>query len=61
MQKQDFSNNDNKPKMPKFNMNWLYVMILIALCVTFFTDGGSRHPGDIRCMGNGTWSTWKHL
>ena len=41
MQKQDFSNNDNKPKMPKFNMNWLYVMILIALCVTFFTDGGS--------------------
>ena len=41
MQKQNFSNNDNKPKMPKFNMNWLYVMILIALCVTFFTDGGS--------------------
>ena len=27
--------------MPKFNMNWIYVMILIALCVTFFTDGGS--------------------
>ena len=43
MQKQDFSNNDNKPKMPKFNMNWLYVMILIALCVTFFTDGGSSY------------------
>ena len=41
MQKQNFSNNDNKPKMPKFNMNWIYVMILIALCVTFFTDGGS--------------------
>lgn len=40
MQNQDF-NNDNKPKMPKFNMNWLYMIILVALCVMFFTDGGN--------------------
>ena len=59
MQKQDFSNNDNKPKMPKFNMNWLYVMILIALCVTFFTDGGSKWLSGSGSTNKVSYSTFK--
>ena len=29
------------PKMPRFNMGWLYVLILISLAVFFFTDSGN--------------------
>ena len=28
------------PKMPRFNMSWIYLVIIIALAVIFFTDGG---------------------
>ncbi|MGI6233119.1 MAG: ATP-dependent zinc metalloprotease FtsH [Prevotella sp.] len=31
---------DNQPKMPKFNMNWLYIIIGISLAILFFTGGG---------------------
>jgi len=34
------NNNDEKPKMPKFNMNWLYTLVIIALAILFFTGGG---------------------
>ena len=30
-------NDNNQPKMPKFNMNWIYTVILIALCILFIT------------------------
>ena len=29
------------PKMPKFNMNWLYTIIIVVLAYLFFTGGGS--------------------
>ncbi len=35
----------NGPKMPRFNMNWLYTFILIALMVLFFTGGGDALGG----------------
>ena len=35
------NNDDQQPKMPRFNMNWLYGLIIIILAVMFFTDGGS--------------------
>lgn len=35
------NNNENMPKMPKFNMNWIYALVLISLAVVFFT-GGNR-------------------
>ncbi len=28
------------PKMPRFNMSWIYLVIIVALAVIFFTDGG---------------------
>lgn len=30
---------NNKPNMPKFNMNWLYIFVIIALTVMFFAGG----------------------
>lgn len=37
----DNQNPNNKPKMPKFNMNWLYVLA-IAFALIFFTTGGAE-------------------
>ena len=34
---------DNKPNMPKFNMTWLYITILAALAVLWFTSNGSEN------------------
>ena len=28
------------PKMPRFNMSWIYLVIIVTLAVIFFTDGG---------------------
>ena len=35
----DNQNPNNNPKMPKFNMNWLYVMALIFLVLLFSSKG----------------------
>ena len=36
------NNNDKgqQPKMPKFNMNWIYGIIICALAILFYTGGG---------------------
>ena len=33
--------NDQQPKMPKFNMNWLYISVLIFIAVIVFSGGGN--------------------
>ena len=33
--------DNNQPKMPKFNMNWLYGLIIVTLAILFFTGGGN--------------------
>ncbi|MGI6242121.1 MAG: ATP-dependent zinc metalloprotease FtsH [Prevotella sp.] len=39
--KRQFQNNkDDQPKMPKFNMNWIYIIIAVSLALLFFTGGG---------------------
>ena len=38
MEQQD--KNNNQPKMPKFNMGWLYGLIIFSLLLFFFTDTG---------------------
>ena len=45
-QSNNFNNMGNRPpKMPKFNMNWLYTIILIGLLVLFFSGGGDALGG----------------
>ena len=34
-------NNNNRPKMPKFNMSWIYIMVLVALVAFYFSGGES--------------------
>ena len=36
---------DKNPKMPKFNMNWIYMLVLIGLVVAFFMSGDSIGTG----------------
>ena len=40
--------NENKPNMPKFNMSWIYIIILVMLGVLYFTstdNGGTGSNG----------------
>lgn len=41
MNQQNQQNNNQQPKMPRFNMNWFYGVIILVLMVMFFSDGGS--------------------
>lgn len=34
------NNNNDQPKMPRFNMNWIYGIIALSLAILFFTGGG---------------------
>ena len=38
------NNKQNNPKMnmPKFNMNWIYGMVIVALLLLWFTGGGQK-------------------
>lgn len=37
------SQNDPKMKMPKFNMNWIYVVAILMIVVLYFTEGGTTN------------------
>ena len=41
MQQNSSINNTPPPKMPRFNMNWVYILILVTLAVIFFSDTDS--------------------
>lgn len=43
--KQPFNNGEKQPKMPRFNMNWIYGLIIITLLTLFFTGGGNQLAG----------------
>ena len=44
-QKPNKNNGANGPKMnmPKFNMNWIYLVAILALGLLYFTSGGSAN------------------
>lgn len=39
--KNPYNNNDNQPKMPKFNMNWIYALVAIVLGILILTNGSN--------------------
>lgn len=41
MENKNSNNKSNMPKMPKFNMNWLYILA-IAFALIFFSTGGAN-------------------
>ena len=50
---------DNQPKMPRFNMNWIYTIILVVLLVGFFSDGGSAIIGGPSASQEATYTKFK--
>ena len=41
MSNQNPNNKQNKPKMPKFNMTWIYVLAILVLSLVALTGGGN--------------------
>lgn len=52
-------NDNNQPKMPKFNMGWIYAVVLITLCVFFFSGGGEALGGDASASQTATYTKFK--
>ena len=52
-------NDNNQPKMPKFNMGWIYAIVLITLCVFFFSGGGDALGGDASASQTATYTKFK--
>lgn len=52
-------NDNNQPKMPKFNMGWIYAVVLITLCVFFFSGGGDALGGDVSASQTATYTKFK--
>ena len=50
---------DNQPKMPKFNMNWIYTAIIILLAVLFFSDGGNALMGEPAANQQATYTKFQ--
>ncbi len=41
MSNQKTNNKQNKPKMPRFNMTWVYVLAILVLILVVFAEGGN--------------------
>ena len=54
------NNSGNGPKMnmPKFNMNWIYVVAIIALGLLYFSSGG---PTNSSITKNASYSDFKDM
>lgn len=51
--------NNDQPKMPKFNVTWIYTIIIIALAILFFTGGGNALGGDSSASQTATYTQFK--
>lgn len=50
---------DNQPKMPKFNMNWIYTIVIVLLAVLIFSDSGDMLLGGPSATQNATYTKFK--
>ena len=42
MENKDLKNkNNNSPKMPRFNVGWIYILVLVSLVTVYFMGGDS--------------------
>ena len=60
MEKNNIQNNGNGPKMnmPKFNMNWIYAIAILALGLLYFSSGGPQNSSVSRTA---TYSDFKSM
>ena len=59
-QKPNKNTQGNGPKMnmPKFNMNWIYFVAILALVLLYFTNGG---PSNSSVAKTASYSDFKHM
>jgi len=57
-QKQKPNNNGPKMNMPKFNMNWIYLIAILSLGLLYFSSGG---PENSSIAKNATYSNFKTM
>jgi cell division protease FtsH len=53
------NNGNEQPKMPKFNMNWIYTIIILVLALLFFTNGGNDFLGETAAKQEATYTKFK--
>ncbi len=51
---------EKDPKMPRFNMGWLYMLILIALGIFFFTDSGNAVASGVTMKKEASYTKFKY-
>ena len=51
--------NNNEPKMPKFNMNWLYILVIIATAMLLFTNTGNNLLSSSGACQEATYTKFK--
>ena len=49
----------NQPKMPRFNMNWIYGIIIVALAFLFVTGGGNSLASGSANSQDATYTKFK--
>ena len=55
-------NQNNQPKMPKFNMNWVYLIAIAALAFFFFSNGSTDIQGEKEVTtGQASYSEFKNF
>lgn len=52
--------NGNQPKMPKFNMNWIYGIIIATLAILFVTGGGDSLASGAAAQQKATYTKFKY-
>ena len=50
---------DNQPKMPRFNMNWIYTVALVLLLILLFFNGGDSLFGGPSATQTATYTKFK--
>ena len=53
--------NNNQPKMPKFNMNWIYFLAIAALAFFYFTNGTGSLQETGTTQGQASYSEFKNF
>ena len=59
MNNNNHNNGDEQPKMPKFNMNWIYTIIIMVLALLFFSNGGNVFFGEASAKQEATYTKFK--
>jgi cell division protease FtsH len=53
--------NNNQPKMPKFNMNWVYFLVIAALAFFYFSNGTGGLQEQGATQGQASYSEFKNF